>query len=99
MNIEEDVASDQRYLGWLLILFVIPGYIATAWESIKAYLEVVDTLYGKAKDRAELVAACRGCVGLRGGDNDRNRTKAGGSRGRVAPLPESEVEDTQVSYL
>ena len=58
----------------------------------------IDTLYG-AKDRAELVAACRGCVGLRGGDNDRNRTKAGGSRGRVAPLPESEVEDTQVSYL
>ena len=55
VDTSDDSATDQDYLGYLLILFVIPGYVNMAWQCVKAYLDVLyDALdeAEKAKDEA-----------------------------------------------
>ena len=40
MDTSSDSASDQTFLGWLLIAFLVPGYVTMAWQCVKSYLDV-----------------------------------------------------------
>ena len=66
-----DSSSDQMILGWLLIAFVVPGYVTMAWQCVKSYSDVFSDTYNEAKkakgEAKELGAACGGCLGLNGG--------------------------------
>ena len=66
MDVSGDSASDQTFLGWLLIAFVVPGYVTMAWQCVKSYLDVFYDAYNEAKktkgEVKELGAACGGCL-------------------------------------
>jgi len=44
-----DTHADQTYLGYLLVAFVVPGYIAMGWQIVKAYLDVFYEAYYEVK--------------------------------------------------
>ena len=70
MDVSGDSASDQTLLGWLLVAFVVPGYVTMAWQCVNSYLDVFyDAYNGTKKAKGEvkdLDAACGGCLGLGG---------------------------------
>ena len=51
-----DSASDQTFLGWLLIAFVVPGYVTMAWQCVKSYLDVFYEAQAEFKAATEELA-------------------------------------------
>jgi len=78
----DDSVADQTYLGWLLIAFVVPGYVTMAWECVKSYLEVfykaVDEAEKAKGEVTELDATCGGCLGMGSGGAVAAAGSAGG---------------------
>ena len=44
----------KQYLGYLLILFVVPGYINMVWQCVKAYLALFHDDSNKSKPLAKI---------------------------------------------
>ena len=75
-----DTQSDQSYLGYLLVAFVVPGYIAMGYQIVKAYLDVVYEAYYEAKKTKEELAE----LVLSASDKDKSCCGAGGCLGGSA---------------
>jgi len=85
-----DSASDQTYLGWLFIAFVVPGYFIMAWQCVKTYL---DGVYKALDEVDSWCGYILGCLGY--------KRKPSGStwfkRGRDAKKPEMVLEMTSTN--
>ena len=90
VDASSDSASDQMYLGWLFIAFVVPGYVIMAWQCAKTYL---DGFY-KALDEANSWYGCMlKCLG-------RKRKRSGSTwlkRGRDEKEPKMVLEMTSTN--
>ena len=66
VDTSDDSAKDQTYLAYLLMLFVVPGYVNMAWQCVKAYLDLMYEALdeaAKAKDKVkDLDTSWCGCI-------------------------------------